>query len=99
MIGDEFDGFSWDQGKNDRNYRERGLDFKTAAAVFGDPYYLEQDDLRKEYGEPRYVVTGVVDRVVLIVVWTPRGRNRHIISARAADAHEREIYGNFRGVF
>jgi hypothetical protein len=51
VVGDEFDGFSWDQAKNDRNYRERGLDFETAAAVFEDPYYLEQDDLRKEYGE------------------------------------------------
>ncbi len=98
-MTDEFDGFSWDKAKSERTYRMRGLDFETASAVFDDPYYLEQDDLREEYGEMRYVATGAVDGVVLIVVWTPRGRKRHIISARVAESHEREEYGRFRGAF
>jgi uncharacterized DUF497 family protein len=99
MVREKFDGFTWDQAKNDRNYRNRGIDFEMAAAVFKDPYCREQDDLREDDGERHYIVTGVVDGVPLIVVWTPRGRNRLILSVRAADAHERLEYGIFRGAF
>ena len=95
---ESFDDFEWDQEKSDWTFRVRGFDFDTAALVFDD-VYTEQEDEREDYGEPRYVVTGVVgdEMSVLVVVWTPRGHKRRIISARLADQKEREEYGKFRG--
>lgn len=30
--------FVWDKAKNEKNLRDHGVDFKTAALVFNDPY-------------------------------------------------------------
>ncbi len=92
------DEFEWDSAKSDWTFRTRGFDFATAALVFDD-IYIEQEDEREDYGETRYIVTGVVGdlMLVLIVVWTPRAHKRRIISARLAEPKEREEYGRFRG--
>ncbi len=97
MPGDAqgFDGFEWDPAKSDAAYTERGLDYEFAARVFeGD--YIEREDLRRDYGEQRFVVTGEVDGVVMTLVWTPRGRWRRIISAWPASNRERREYREHR---
>ena len=99
MSGGDFDAFEWDPKKSDETFRMRGFDFATAALVFGG-IYLEYEDQREDYGEQRNVVTGIAgdNALVLVVVWTPRGRNCRILSARLAEQREREEYGRFRGV-
>ena len=47
------------------------------------------EDARFDYGEPRFTTVGVLDGRMVIVVWTPRGEVRRIISMRKAN--EREI--------
>jgi uncharacterized DUF497 family protein len=91
----EPDRFEWDAGKSEATFAERGLDFEAAALVF-DGIYLERPDLRRDYGEPRYLVTGEIDGLVLTVVWTPRGHRRRIISARRASQRERREYRDYR---
>jgi len=53
----EFEGFEWDEEKSAATFRDRGIDFETAAGVF-DGAYVEREDLRTDYGEHRYLVTG-----------------------------------------
>ena len=87
-AGAEFGGFVWDSDKSDRCYRERGFDFEYAAAIFeGD--FIEWENRRQDYGEPRFVSVGQIDNAVLAVVWTPRENLRRIISARPAARPER----------
>lgn len=95
-----FTGFEWDRQKNARNVQERGLDFATAIRVFASPH-IEYDDDREDYGEDRHIVVGRVEcafrTLILVVVWTPRGAKRRIISARPAEDYEKEVYRNSCG--
>ena len=50
-------------------------------------------DDRKDYGETRYISIGMLDGRMVVVVWTPRGVARRIISLRKANGREQEIYG------
>jgi uncharacterized DUF497 family protein len=92
---DEYEGFEWDAAKSDATLATRGLDFEAAARVFFGEY-IEREDTRRDYGERRYVVTGEVDGRIITVVWTPRGAQRRIISARPASDRERRRYRAYR---
>jgi uncharacterized protein len=78
----------FDNAKRDKTLLERGLDFAQCKAVFAGPE-LTQLDSRSDYGEDRYITFGLLDACWVVVVWTPRGANRRIISMRFAN--EREI--------
>jgi uncharacterized DUF497 family protein len=81
----------WDEAKSERNFRERGFDFAYAALVF-DGAVTEREDTRKDYGEPSFIVIGVVDGDHLAVVPTPREGRIRIVSARRASRRERHAY-------
>ena len=49
-------------------------------------------DTREEYGEERWIVLGRVDEWTLVVVYTLRGSNLRLISARKADRNDYRIY-------
>lgn len=78
----------FDTAKRDKTLLERGLDFANCNAVFAGPV-LTQLDLRSDYGEDRYITFGLLDALWVVLVWTPCGENRRIISMRFAN--EREI--------
>ena len=78
----------FDPAKRDITLRERGLDFAHAVEVFRLPTLTWQDE-RFVYGETRYTTFGYLADEWVIVVWTPRGAARRIISMRKAN--EREI--------
>ncbi len=84
-------GFQWDPEKNARNIEKHGVDFEDAIGVFERPL-LESEDTRQRHGERRFVVIGMVDAVALTPVYTPRGVDRRIISARRSSQHERKLY-------
>ena len=79
---------TFDPVKRDKTLVERGLDFARAGEVF-EGVTVTNSDKRSDYGEPRYATVGRLDERVVVVVWTPRGRARRIISMRKAN--EREI--------
>ncbi len=95
MAGpDDFVGVEWDEEKSVRCYEERGFDFDYAAKLF-DGDFIEWEDRRRDWGEPRLVTVGEVEGRILAVVWTPRGNLRRIISARPASRSERgRLYGH-----
>lgn len=79
---------TFDRAKRRRTLEERGLDFREAREVFDGPH-LTRLDARVDYGEPRFVSAGRLSGRMVIIVWTPRGKARRIISMRKAN--EREI--------
>ena len=79
---------TFDDVKRERSLTEKGLDFLRAGEVF-EGATVTANDARKDYGEARFVTAGRLDGRIVVVVWTPRGQARRIISMRKAN--EREI--------
>lgn len=78
----------FDPEKREKTLSERGLDFARAGEVFAG-VTVTAEDARFDYGEPRFTTAGVLDGRMVVIVWTPRGEARRIISMRKAN--EREI--------
>ncbi|SDB12733.1 BrnT family toxin [Butyrivibrio sp. INlla16] len=86
--------FEWDEEKEQKNIIKHGIDFSTAALVFGDDDRIEFYDEEHSLYEDRYITIGLVDDV-LTVVYTMRTDTYRIISARLATrAEQEEYYGN-----
>ena len=85
------DGFEWDTAKERANRKKHGIDFRTAARVFLDPYVIEFDDL-DAVDELRFNAIGLVDGRLLFVTYAMRGAIVRIISARGAEPHEKRKY-------
>lgn len=83
--------FQWDEAKDKLNQQKHGISFTTAANVFGDVNALEFYDQLHSSDEDRYIILGVVNKV-LFVVYTERNDSIRIISARVATAKERVLY-------
>lgn len=81
----------WDDRKNEINKRKHGISFETAAHVFEDINRIEYFDEAHSTDEDRFIVLGLV-RKVLFVVYTDRGYATRIISARKATEAETEVY-------
>lgn len=81
----------WDDRKNEINKRKHGISFETAAHVFEDINRIEYFDEAHSVDEDRFIVLGLV-RKVLFVVYTDRGDATRIISARKATEAETEVY-------
>jgi hypothetical protein len=82
---------TFDPGKRSRTFRERGLDFADAPHVFAGRT-LNLEDLRREYGETRIQTIGYLAGRMVMIVWTPRGEARHIISMRKCNAKEQAYF-------
>jgi uncharacterized DUF497 family protein len=88
--------FEWDETKNRRNLRKHDVRFQTAALVFDDPFAITQRDQAFD-NEERWMTVGAIGPgSVLLVVHTFEERQNEeiirIISARAAESHERRAY-------
>lgn len=79
---------TFDPAKREAALTNRGLDFAQADEVFAGLHATLPDD-RQDYGEPRFISAGMLADRLVVVVWTPRGDARRIISMR--HAHEREV--------
>ena len=86
--------FEWDDDKAEKNKIKHGVNFEKAIKVFDDKFRVERYDELHSDNEDRWITIGKVDDI-LFVVYTERGYNTRIISARKADKDERrEYYGN-----
>ena len=85
--------FEWDNAKAEANFTTHGVGFRLAATVFSDPFAIERRDDRQDYGEERFVMTGMAEgNVLLFVAYTEREERIRIISARRATQHEQDDY-------
>lgn len=78
---------TFDAAKRAATLAERGLDFVDAAIVFAGLNATVPDE-RIDYGERRFISAGFLDGRMVVLVWTPRGDTRRVISMRYA--HEKE---------
>ncbi|MGD2013255.1 MAG: BrnT family toxin [Desulfobacterales bacterium] len=83
--------FEWDPNKAIANINKHGIDFADAVTVFDDLNAVTIDDL--DYEEQRFI-TIAMDAFgrILVVVYTWRGDNIRLISARKATKNERKKY-------
>ena len=84
--------FEWDAQKATLNLRKHGVAFKDAQLVFNDVFATHSFDADAGYGEQRMIATGMVNGVLLTVVYTERGERTRLISARKATKHEQLGY-------
>jgi uncharacterized DUF497 family protein len=82
---------TWDEAKRQRTLAARGLDFADAAEVFAGVTHTYEDS-RRIYPERRFIAVGFLKGRLVVLVYTPRGRGRHIISMRKANAREQKLY-------
>ena len=83
--------FEWNRSKARQNETKHGVSFADTFAVFEDPNALTLDQLVS--GEERHVTIGMdAFGRVLVVVYTWRGDNIRIISARKAVRSEVRQY-------
>ena len=82
---------AWTEGKRRKTLQERGLDFARAGEIFAG-LHATRATHGGPAGETRYITAGFLDRRMVVMVWTPRGEARHIISMRHAHAKEQRLW-------
>jgi hypothetical protein len=87
--------FEWDENKRQRNVSDHGVDFIDMTQVFdGRPTFTYRSPRNDE---DRWVTVAIVKDRFYLVVWTPRGERRRIISAYGADDWEIREYRAVHG--
>ena len=85
--------FEWDRDKAASNLKKHRIDFADAVTVFDDINSITIDD--PDHDELRFITIGMdAYGGILVVVYTWRGENIRIISARKATKHEQKYYGS-----
>jgi uncharacterized protein len=81
----------WDENKNQINIEKYKIDFNDASKIFEKPIITRIDN-RTEYGEKRWIGLGILEKIIVVFVFTMRGKKLRIISVRIANMNERDIY-------
>lgn len=84
----------WDEDKNAINKKKHKISFENASQVFDDPNRIEIYDFEHSIYEERFIAIGRISEVIF-VVFTERGENLRLISARVATEAERRIYDEY----
>lgn len=86
--------FQLDPTKAASNLKKHGVSFADAEGVFYDPLAIHQVDPDSD-DEERFVAVGLGSAgTILVVIYTLRGEEIRIISARHATRHEVKDYEN-----
>lgn len=86
--------FEWDEQKALSNLAKHRVGFVAACEVFDDPFAIDTEARSTDYGEVRRRIVGVVNGVLLTVIYTERDEKIRMISARRASRAERREYDN-----
>jgi len=84
----------YDQAKRDRTLLERGLDSARADEIFAGLHFTGED-VRVDYPEKRLISIGWLEERLVVLVWTPRGDIRRIISMRKANEREKALFARY----
>lgn len=79
---------TFDPAKRKITLRERGIDFATDAAKVFAGKTATFDSEQTGHGEVRQITVGWLDNRMVMMVWTGRGHDRHVISMRYCHARE-----------
>ena len=82
---------TFDPAKRDAALNDRGLNFADAELIFAG-LTITLQDTRRDYGEARFQTIGFLTDRMVMVVWTPCGEARHVMSMRKCNDREKAIY-------
>jgi uncharacterized DUF497 family protein len=83
--------FEWDEAKRLRNIeKHQSLDFLDVDLIFGGDYL--EAEAKFVHGEPRWMAIGMIEHVVVTLVFTRRADIIRPISLRKASRGERARY-------
>lgn len=85
----------FDAAKNAANLRERGVGLVRFADMEMETS-ISVEDTRKDYGEPRFRVWGLLDLRLHVAIITHRGERVRVISLRRANHREEKAYAKAR---
>ena len=83
--------YSFDPAKAASNKALHGVDFADARD-FDWETALVVEDVRRDYGEKRYVALGMIGERMHVMVFSPRGGAVRLISLRKANKREVKRY-------
>lgn len=83
--------FEWDEEKRALNLQKHGIDFLAAKELWSGPV-LEAPSSQTRHSEERIIAVGKIEGRCIAVIYTWRGGNRRLISARKARNNEQEAY-------
>ncbi|MDY0073175.1 MAG: BrnT family toxin [Thauera sp.] len=86
--------FEWDEAKSQACAQQRRFNFDYAACAFFDPNRIVEPDTRRDYGEERFRLIGMIEGRLYVVIYTLRGTLIRIVSARKANQREVKRYDN-----
>jgi len=87
--------YEWDEAKREANRAKHGVDFSDAERLDWDTS-ISGPDLRFAYGEARFLVYGLIDERLHVLVFAHRGDADRIISLRKANRREQAAYAAAR---
>lgn len=93
MNLNQFESFQWDEGNESKNWIKHEVSkFEAEQVFFNEPLLVFFDEKHSDE-ESRYYVLGKTDTErELMVVFTGRGKQIRVISARDMSKKERKIY-------
>ncbi|MBC8346349.1 MAG: BrnT family toxin [Candidatus Marinimicrobia bacterium] len=87
------DGFQWDDGNIDKNWKKHGVKNIECEEVFFNQPFMVGDDHKHSIAEKRYFVLGQTDLGrKLFIAFTVRARKIRVISARNMTKNEKRKY-------
>ncbi len=87
------EGFDWDKGNIDKNWKRHEVSFTECEEVFfNEPLIVQEDDSHSTSENRSYALGRTNDERYLFVVFTIRANKVRVISARDMSKRERRIY-------
>jgi len=83
--------YEWDEEKRQTNIEKHGIDFIRVKEMWNYPV-CEFVSLQTGHNEKRLLAIGRLGEFYITVVYTWRGNNKRIISARKARKNEQKYY-------
>jgi len=82
---------SYDENKRQTNFKKHGIDLADCVSIFDHPMITREDN-RENYGEQRLQSLGLLNSVVVFIVWIDKADHPHLISVREATKYEQKYY-------
>ena len=83
---------TFDPAKREKTLSERGFDFAIDAVEVFTGRHFTAEDKRLAYPEARFQSFGLLQGRMVMVVWTPDGEARRVISMRKCNDREQKKY-------
>ncbi len=84
--------YEWDEAKRESNLQKHGLDFAIADLVYEADFKVTVETTRELGLERRYMDLAEVEGVILVLIYSLRGKAIRCISMRPAKRRERRRY-------